>query len=92
MHAADVARAIGLLLTVDGVTGEVFNCYDRYISEYEVATLARRLSGSNATVEGGATTPKNQIVTDKIRALGMTFGGDALLERTVGEMVRAVRD
>ena len=92
VHAADVARAIGLLLTVDGVTGEVFNCYDRYISEYEVATLARRLSGSNATVEGGATTPKNQIVTDKIRALGMTFGGDALLERTVGEMVRAVRD
>lgn len=92
VHAADVARAIGLLLTADGVAGEVFNCYDRYISEHEVATLARRLSGSNATVEGGATTPKNQIVTARIRALGMTFGGDALLEQTVGELVRAVRE
>lgn len=93
VHAADVARAIGLLLTADAraIAGESFECYDRYISEYEVATLARDLSGSGAEVRGSAPTPKNQIVTDKIRALGMTFGGTPLLEETVREIVATIK-
>jgi hypothetical protein len=32
-----------------------------------------------------------QIVTDKIRALGMTFGGEALLRQTIAELVQAHR-
>ena len=28
---------------------EAFNCYDRYVSEYEVAALAQRISGSKGT-------------------------------------------
>jgi hypothetical protein len=35
--------------------------------------------------------PKNQIVTTKLRALGMTFGGEALLRRTVADLVEAHR-
>ena len=52
VHAADVARAAQLLLTADGITGEVFNCYDRYVSEFEVATLAKDISGSTAEIQG----------------------------------------
>jgi nucleoside-diphosphate-sugar epimerase len=90
VHAADVARAVDILLTAPGIAGEAYNCYDRYISEYDVATLAKRLSGSAARIRGEQTRPKHQIVTDKLRALGMIFGGDALLEQTIKELLAAV--
>lgn len=93
VHAADVARAASLLLEADenAITGEAFNCYDRYISEYDVATLAKRLSGSSSRISGEQTRPKHQIVTDKLQAVGMEFGGDALFEKTVSELVDAAR-
>ena len=91
VHAADVARAVELLLTADAasVTGEAFSCYDRYIADHEVAAIARDLSGSASVITGNEPTPKNQIATDKIRALGMSFGGRALLEETVRELIAA---
>ena len=89
VHAADVARASELLLTADGIAGEAFNCCDRYISQWDVATIAKRLSGSGSVLSGGPTSPKNQIVTAKIERLGMTFGGESLLERTIGELLAA---
>ncbi len=91
VHAADVAKAVGILLTADGIAGEAFNCYDRYVSELDVATLAKELSRSASQVVGDPMQPKHQIVTNKIRALGMQFGGDALLKRTVAEVVEGVR-
>jgi len=91
VHAADVAKAVGILLNAEGIAGEAYNCYDRYVSEYEVATIAKRLSGSASTILGKRTSPKHQIVTDKIRSLGMEFGGAALLEETIAAMVQAVR-
>ena len=91
VHAADVAKAIGILLTDQGITGQSFNCYDRYVSQFDVATLAKRISGSNSEIRGGQTRPKHQIETNKIRTLGMEFGGDALLETTVGQLVEAAR-
>ncbi|MFO0821203.1 MAG: NAD(P)-dependent oxidoreductase [Pirellulales bacterium] len=90
VHAADVARAAGILLTAPNVAGEAFNCYDRYVPEHEVATLAKSLSGSRSTIYGATSQPKNQIVTDKLRALGMNFGGQVLLEQTVRELLDAV--
>lgn len=90
VHAADVAKAAGILLTAEKIAGEVFNCYDRYISEYEVATIAKQLSGSSAKIHGVEPKPKNQIVTAKLKALGMEFGGRPLLEQTVRELVAAV--
>ncbi|MCD0462165.1 NAD-dependent epimerase/dehydratase family protein [Roseiconus lacunae] len=87
VHAADVAQAVGILLTADGITGEAFNCYDRYVSEFDVATIAKEFSGSNSQINGEPKQPKNQIVTDKIRGIGMAFGGDELLRQTVSEMV-----
>jgi nucleoside-diphosphate-sugar epimerase len=91
VHAADVARAAALLLTAEGVAGESYNCCDRYISEFEVATIAKERTGSRGAIRGAAPTPKNQIVTDKLQALGMRFGGRPLLEKTIGEMVAALK-
>lgn len=89
VHAADVAKACGLLLTAEGVAGEAYSCYDRYVSQYEVAALAKEISGGEAKITGGITRPKHEIVTDKIRALGMTFGGKPLLRKTIEELVAA---
>ena len=82
VHAADVAKAVSILLTSDSIQGEVYNCCDRYISEYDVATIAKRLSGSRSAIDGQPMAPKHQIDTHKICALGMQFGGTQLLEKT----------
>jgi hypothetical protein len=61
------------------------------VSEFDVATLAKELSGSASQIVGEPMRPKHQIVTDKIRGLGMKFGGDELLKRTVAELVDDAR-
>ncbi|MCH8923810.1 MAG: NAD(P)-dependent oxidoreductase, partial [Planctomycetes bacterium] len=91
VHAADVARAVEVLLSAEEIAGEAYSCYDDYISQYDVATIAKQLSGSNSTIHGGQARPKHEIVTDKIKRLGMQFGGRALLEQTVGQLVEAVK-
>ena len=90
VHAADVAQAVGILLGAEGVAGEAFNCYDRYVSEFDVATLAKEICGSRSEIFGQPMQPIHQIATEKIRALGMEFGGHELLRRTVDELVEKV--
>lgn len=75
VHAQDVAKAVGILLAFDHVAGEAYNCFDRYISEYEVATIAKRLSGSDSRILGRQTVPKHQIVTAKLRAWAWSLAG-----------------
>ena len=87
VHAADVARAVSLLLTSEGVAGEVYNCCDQYISEYDVASITRELSGSRSEIDGEPISPKHQIDTSKIRSLGMEFGGSALLRDTIAQLM-----
>ena len=91
VHASDVAKAVAVLLVAEGIAGQAYNCCDRYISEYEVAMIAKRLSGSSSDIRGRQTTPKHEIVTSKLRALGMEFGGTVLLEKTVAKLVEAAR-
>jgi nucleoside-diphosphate-sugar epimerase len=91
VHAADVARAVELLLGADvkTIAGQAYNCYDRYVSEQEVARIAKELTGSTSTIDDLNRGPKHQIVTDRIRALGMTFGGERRLRETVAELIAA---
>jgi nucleoside-diphosphate-sugar epimerase len=90
VHAADVAQAAQILLTADGVAGQVYNCYDMYIADQQVARIAKELTGSTSTIADLNKGPKNQIVTDKLRALGMTFGGEMLLKKTVSQMLESI--
>ncbi|MEK6247745.1 MAG: NAD-dependent epimerase/dehydratase family protein, partial [Planctomycetales bacterium] len=87
VHAADVAKAVELLLGAEQVAGEVFNCYDRYVSEYEVARIANEISGKECQIEGERKQPKHQIETGKLRSIGMQFGGEPLLRKTIGELI-----
>lgn len=87
VHVLDVVKAISLLLDADGVSGESYNCYDRYISEYDVAQIASKITGSKSVIEGESMAPKNQIDNSKIVALGMSFGGTELCESTVSELI-----
>ncbi len=89
VHASDVAKAVGVLLNAaaKAVTGQAFNCYERYIADEEVATIAKQISGSSSEIQTLNKGPKHQIDTSKLRALGMEFGGRALLEKTVAELI-----
>lgn len=87
VHAADVAQACEILLTADGITGQAYSCCDRYISEFDVATLAKEISGSDVAIVGAPKQPKHTIVTNKLQALGMKFGGEELLRRTISEII-----
>ena len=91
VHAADVAAAAADLLTVDRarMQGEAFSCCDRYISRHEVATIARELSGSDATIAGEPKSPKHQIDTSKLQSLGFEFGGTERLRATIAELLAA---
>jgi nucleoside-diphosphate-sugar epimerase len=94
VHAADVARGAQLLLTADAtaITGQSYNCYDIYVSEERVAQIAKELTGSRSEIAALNRGPKNQIDTKKIRSLGMTFGAEPLLRRTVAELVAMTND
>jgi nucleoside-diphosphate-sugar epimerase len=93
VHALDVARAVELLLKADtrAIAGQAFNCYDRYISEEQVARIAREVAGTSSEVSDSNRGPKHQIDTTKLRAIGMTFGGEALLRLTIEQLVHANR-
>jgi nucleoside-diphosphate-sugar epimerase len=94
VHAADVAQAIQLLLETDGakIAGQAYSCCDLYVSDYEVAMLARQFSKSDAEIKGEKTAPKHKIVTEKLESLGMRFGRRPLLGGTIREMVAAIQN
>lgn len=94
VHAADVARSVGILLAAEPrlLAGQSFNCYDQYIADQDVAAIACELAGIAPAFTAVNRGPKNQIDTGRIRQLGMTFGGRPLLEQTVEQMVRHLRD
>jgi nucleoside-diphosphate-sugar epimerase len=93
VHAADVAMAVEILLMADVkvIAGQAYNCYDRYVSEQEVAEIAKAMTGSFSKIFDLNRGPKNHIATDKLRALGMTFGGEALLRQTIAELIQVHR-
>ncbi len=93
VHADDVANAIHLLLQapLESITGQAFNCYDLYVSEWDVAHLAKAISKSDATIQGTQTSPNHQIETGKLRGLGMSFGGKQQLKETIEALVQAVQ-
>ena len=87
------AATVELLLKADApaVAGQAFNCYDCYVAEQEVARIAKELSGSASEIADLNRGPKNQIVTTKLRKLGMEFGGTPLLRDTVAELIAGHR-
>lgn len=90
VHAEDVARAVRILITAAGVAGEAYNCYDMYIADQDVAEITKELTGSRSRIENLKRSPRHQIGTGKLRALGMTFGGREKLQAAIKEMLEHV--
>ncbi len=91
VHAADVAKAVALLLTTDAdIAGQAYNCYDMYVAEQDVARIAKDIAGSSSEIDTLNHGPKHQIDTSKLQALGMTFGGRPRLEQYVKQLVDAL--
>jgi nucleoside-diphosphate-sugar epimerase len=92
VHGADVARAVWLLLGAPGVAGQVYNCSDLYVADRDVAAIVQGLTGAVGPLHDSPLKPPGNVMeTGRLRALGMRFGGRPLLERTVAELVEAVR-
>ncbi len=93
VHAADIAKAILLLLNVDEaeISGQAFNCYDQYISQFDVVRITQELTGSCSEISGTQKVPLHKIDTSKIRGLGMRFGGEALLRQTISDIIATIR-
>ncbi len=89
VHADDVAKAVEILLTADGVAGQMYNCYDMYVSAERVAGIAKVLTGSASTITSLNKGAKHRIETGKLRGLGMVFGRDDVLRQTVVELLQA---
>ncbi len=90
VHVADVARSIGILMQIRDDEGEVYCCYDQSVSDFEVLTIAKEVSGSKAEVAGQNKQAKHQIDTQKLTRAGMEFGGTDLLRGTIAELVGRV--
>jgi hypothetical protein len=63
-----------------------------YVAEEKVARIAKELAGSASAISDSNRGPKHQIDTQKIRELGMTFGGEELLRRSVEQLVEVHRN
>lgn len=87
VHVADVAKATAILLHAPGIAGQAYNCYDLYVADQDVARIARDITGSRSQIADLNRGPKSQILTDKLRSLGMSFGGRPLLEATIRELI-----
>ncbi|MHC4886422.1 MAG: NAD-dependent epimerase/dehydratase family protein [Planctomycetota bacterium] len=94
VHADDVAQAVDCLLfqaPAEKMAGRAFNCVDRYVCEFEVASLAKEIAGSDSVIEGEEATPKHTVVTDRLTSLGVTFGGRPLLRQTLSLLIDRIR-
>lgn len=92
VHGADVARAVLLLLDAPDLAGRVFNCADLYLTDRDIAASVQRLAGVDGPLpEPPSSPPRNLMVCRALAELRFRFGGRPLLERTLAELIEAVR-
>ena len=93
IHGADVAKAVLALLAApaDRIGGRAFNLSDIVVSTRDIAALAHREAGAAGPLPDAPPFAGPAMDCAAIAALGVRFGGRALLEETVAELVAARR-
>jgi nucleoside-diphosphate-sugar epimerase len=91
VHGDDVASAVWALLTAppNQVAGRTFNCSDIVIANRDIVRLVHKFAGIGGPVPEAGDSPKGIMRTDALTALGVTFGGQPLFEKTVADLVAA---
>jgi nucleoside-diphosphate-sugar epimerase len=90
VHGRDVAEAVWLLLTADEsrIAGRSFNCSDVVVSTRDVVDVVQRVTGRSGPLPSEAARPGNVMECPGLAELGMRFGGRALFEETVSDLVK----
>lgn len=93
VHARDVAESVWRLLQADpeAIAGRAFNCSDLVVSTRDVVGLVQRIANVSGPLPEPAPLPTNVMASDGLAALGVRFGGPALVEETVAELVEEAR-
>lgn len=89
VHGADVARAIGVLLTRPALDIHLLHMSDLYVTNRDLVRLIRRFTGKTGGLPPPAPPPSNVLVSRYLSDLGIVLGGEALLEKTVAALVEA---
>ncbi|WP_295813206.1 NAD(P)-dependent oxidoreductase [uncultured Nitratireductor sp.] len=90
VHGDDVGAAARLILEVPAksLAGGIFNVSDLILDRRDLLALLARESGcDNPLPDEGDISAVNAMKTDRLRALGWSPGGTALLKRTVPELL-----
>jgi len=93
VHGRDVAEAVWRLLNAPAadVAGRMFNCSDIVVSARDLVRLTHRFAGTKGPLPEPSPDPANIMDCLGLQRLGVSFGGWALLEETVAELVTSVR-
>ncbi|MDH3195113.1 MAG: NAD(P)-dependent oxidoreductase [Hyphomicrobiales bacterium] len=95
VHGADVARAVILLLQApaESVAGRAFNCSDLVVSTRDIARHVGRLTGRDVPLPPASDASElNIMACEGLKALGLTFSGEALLHETIGGLIALARN
>ncbi len=87
VHGADVARAIGVLLTRPTLDIDLLHLSDLYVTNRDLVRLIQRFSGKTGELPPPAPPASNVLVSRYLGDVGITLGGEVLLEKTVAALV-----
>ena len=93
VHGRDVAEAVWLLLSAapERVAGRSFNTSDIVVSPRDIMQVVQSVTGRTGPLPSEPPPAGNIMSCAGLESLGMRFGGRALFEETVAELVEAVR-
>lgn len=87
VHGADVARAVGVLLSQPTLTINLLHMSDLYVTNRDLVRLIQQFTGKTGDLPPPAPPPSNVLVSRYLDDLGIKLGGEALLEQTVAALV-----
>ena len=92
VHGDDVASAVWALLSSppDRVAGGAFNCSDIVVSNRDIVRLVHEFTGKSGPLPEEGDPPSGIMRSDALKALGVTFGGRSVFEKTVAGFVDAI--
>ena len=83
--------AFGVLAVAKKLKAAGKDVIELQIGDSPFNSTASALEAGVAAIRGNQTSPKNEIRTEKLRRLGMEFGGRQLLHQTIEQLVEVAR-
>lgn len=92
VHGSDVARAVWSLLERPERAPDIVHLSDLYVTTRQIGRLVHQYTGLSGPLPPPPETPsRNILVCPRLADLGLTLGGEPLLEKTVAELAQIAR-